>query len=161
MPAEDMRPFLVGVLSDSHGELHPEIAAAFAGVDHIVHAGDVGSESVLLELQGIAPVTVVRGNTDPPFLGVALLDRATPVLGGIRFAVVHEPVVLNGWTLPSDTVVVVTGHTHRPAVERETGVLYVNPGSASYPRGHEGRTIAIVEVTGDGVEARIVPLAAG
>jgi len=161
MSAEDPRPYLVGVLSDSHGELHPDIATAFADVDHIVHAGDVGSESVLLELEGIAPVTVVRGNTDPSYLGVALPDRATPVLGGIRFAVVHEPAALHNWALPSDTVVVVTGHTHRPALGTDAGVLYLNPGSVSHPRGHEGRTIAIVEVTRDGVEARIVPLAAG
>ena len=153
---------MVGVLSDSHGQLDPRATDVFetARVDHIIHAGDVGASEVLIELEAIAPVTVVRGNTDPPSLGVLLNERAAPVLGGVRFAVVHEPADLERWALPVDALVAVTGHTHRPAIRRLGPRLHVNPGSVFRPRGPEGRTVAIVTVdlTNGEVEARIVPL---
>jgi len=152
----------VGVLSDSHGQLDPRAVDVFvqSGVDHIIHAGDVGASDVLIELESIAPVTVVRGNTDPRLLSVPLAERATPVLGGVRFAVVHQPSDLERWELPADTRVAITGHTHRPAIRRLGPRVYVNPGSVYRPRGPEGRTVAIVTVnlTNGEVEARIVPL---
>jgi len=154
--------FVVGVLSDSHGCLDPRAIELFsrARVDHIIHAGDIGSADVLIELESLAPVTAVRGNTDPLSLGVALDDRATPVLGGVRFAVVHQPADLEQWVLPADALVAITGHTHRPAIRRVGSRLHVNPGSVFRPRGPEGRTAAIVTVTitNGEVEARIVPL---
>lgn len=152
----------MGVLSDSHGQLDPRALDVFrdAGVDHIIHAGDIGSADVLIELEAIAPVTSVRGNTDPAWLGVALDDRATPVLGGVRFAVTHEPAAMLRWAVPTDTRVAVTGHTHRPLITRLGPRLNVNPGSVFRPRGPEGRCVALVIVNpGNGeVEARIVPL---
>jgi len=154
--------FVVGVLSDSHGQLDPRALEVFAraGVEHIIHAGDVGTSEVLIELESIAPVTVVRGNTDPHSLGMPLPERATPVLGGVRFAVVHQPADLERWALPADVLVAITGHTHRPAIRRLGPRLYVNPGSVFRPRGPEGRSVAIVTVnpTNGEVEARIVPL---
>lgn len=154
--------FVVGVLSDSHGRLDPRALDVMrdAGVGHIIHAGDIGSHEVLLELEAIAPVTAVRGNTDPAWLGIRLEERETVVLCGARFAVTHEPATMRAWAVPSDTRVAVTGHTHRPLVTRLGRRLDVNPGSVFRPRGPEGRSIALVTVNpGNGeVEARIVPL---
>ena len=155
-------PFLVGVLSDTHGTLDERVVSLFtdAGVDHIVHAGDIGSQSVLLDLEAIAPLTAVRGNMDPAVLGIPLPERAAPVLGGLRFLVIHEPERLRAAPITSDTALVIVGHTHRPRV-RDTGAyLLVNPGSASMPRGPEGATVALVEISGGLPFARIVPLAA-
>lgn len=154
--------FVVGVLSDSHGPIDSRALRLFAdaGVDHIIHAGDVGSAQVLIELEAIAPVTVVRGNTDPPFLGVGLDERALVVLGGVRFAVTHRPQDMNRWALPKDTAVAITGHTHRPALRRLGKLLHMNPGSVFQPRGPEGRTVGlvIVNIENREVEARILPL---
>lgn len=150
------------MLSDSHGQLDSRAIDVFvsARVDHIIHAGDVGASEVLIELESIAAVTAVRGNTDPHSLGVPLPERATPILGGVRFAVIHQPADLERWALSADTLVAVTGHTHRPAIKRLGPRLYVNPGSVYRPRGPEGRTVAVVTVntTNGEVEARIVPL---
>lgn len=154
-------PFLVGVLSDTHGTLDERVVSLFtaAGVNHIVHAGDVGSHGVLLGLEAIAPLTVVRGNMDPAVLGIPLAHRESPVLGGLRFLVIHEPERLRAAPISSDTTLVIVGHTHRPRV-RDTGAyLLVNPGSASMPRGPEGATVAIIEIAGGVPFARIVPLA--
>ncbi len=159
MPAT---PFLVGVLSDTHGTLDERVISVFtdAGVDHIVHAGDVGSHGVLLALEAIAPLTVVRGNMDPAVLGIELRDQESLVLADLRCLVIHEPERLRAAPLPPDTSLVVVGHTHRPRVRRMGAYLLVNPGSASMPRGPEGATVALVEISGGLPFARIVPLAA-
>lgn len=150
---------VVGCLSDTHGHLDPRAVAFFDGrVDHIVHAGDVGSPRVIIDLESIAPLTVVRGNTDPPSLGIALPVRATLELGGVCVCVAHEPPEVEAWELPSDAAVVITGHTHRPVVTRREGRLYVNPGSVFRPRGPEGRTVALLRFDGGHVDAAIVAL---
>jgi len=150
------------VLSDSHGHLDPRALDVFrdAGAGHIIHAGDIGSADVLIDLEAIAPVTAVRGNTDPAHLGVRLEERETMLLGGVRFAVTHEPAAMLKWATPADTRVAVTGHTHRPLITRLGPRLNVNPGSVFRPRGPEGRCVALVTVniTNGEVEARIVPL---
>ncbi len=150
------------MLSDSHGQLDPRALDVFreAGVGHLIHAGDIGSHDVLLDLESVAPVTAVRGNTDPGFLGVALADRASVRLAGVRFAVVHEPEAMARWALPDDVRVAIVGHTHRARISSSGTLLQVNPGSVFRPRGPEGRTVALVRVnpaTGQ-VEAQIVPL---
>lgn len=153
---------LVGVLSDSHGTLDPRAVEVFtgAGVAHLIHAGDVGSPEVIVELECIAPLTVVRGNTDPAFLGIALPDSATVILGGVRFAVAHEPLAMSHWALPDDVRVAITGHTHRPAIANVGARLHVNPGSVFRPRGPEGRTVALIAIdpASGSIDARIVPL---
>jgi hypothetical protein len=158
MPRPHQTPYRVGVLSDTHGHLDERVLALFEGVDHVVHAGDVGTACVLIELEAIAPVTVVRGNTDPVFLGIALPDRATPLLGGVRFVVVHDVTVLAGRDLPRDARVVVSGHLHTPSVDSVNGVLYLNPGSVWGPRGPKGPTVALVSIAHGRIQAEILPL---
>ncbi|MDP2401942.1 MAG: YfcE family phosphodiesterase, partial [Actinomycetota bacterium] len=127
-------------------------------VAHIIHAGDVGAPSVLDELETIAPVTAVFGNTDGRSIVDVLEWWATPLVCGRRLLVVHEPRHLRQIVMPPDTHVVVTGHTHRPEIDYLSGVLHVNPGSTFQPRGPEGRTVALIDLSHPEPRARIVSL---
>lgn len=129
----------VGLVSDTHGRLPREVLTVLAGVERIIHAGDIGPYSLLLELQTIAPVTAVCGNTDSYDISDRVPNIAELNLMGHNVAVMHghqlgtpTPVALRA-ALP-DARVIVYGHTHQPRVDREENVLVVNPGSASMPR---------------------------
>lgn len=150
----------VGIISDTHGVLPEVVHDVFAGVDRILHAGDVGSQAVLAELETIAPVTAVHGNTDPSELAFTLPARTSVRVGDTRFLVGHilQDLVRDG--VPADVDVVVFGHTHVPLAERRDGTLYVNPGSASRSRSHHGHTVAVVEDAADGLEVHFTELQA-
>jgi putative phosphoesterase len=149
----------IGVISDSHGVVPDAVRGALAGVDHILHAGDLESLQVLVELELIAPVTAVRGNCDEEAALTRLPRVATPVLGGARFVVAHRE--RDAWralaAAKEQVAVVVTGHTHVPVVETRDGVLFVNPGTTTYERGC-GRSVAIVTVAAGVVTAEIIEL---
>lgn len=147
---------LVGVIADTHGKLPPSVHAAFEGVDHIVHAGDIGGSWIIDELQTIAPVVAARGNND--FDEWRLSERLVITLGSFRVMVFHEPKSLRG-PVPEGIDVIINGHTHRSRAERLDGVLWVNPGSAGM-RGRDGRgaTVALLDVSGVEPTARIVDL---
>jgi putative phosphoesterase len=149
----------IGVVSDSHGVVPEAVRGALVGVDHILHAGDLESLQVLVELELIAPVTAVRGNCDEEEALCRLPRVATALLGGARFIVAHkEHVAISALESErSPVAVVVTGHTHMPTVEARDGVLFVNPGSTTYERGC-GHTVAIVTVDGETVSAEIIEL---
>lgn len=149
---------LVGVVSDTHGWLPEAVAETLAGVEHIVHAGDVGSERVLDELRAIAPVTAVRGNMDSGTLAWRLPDRAVLRAGPHRVLIGHIESQLRAGGLPEGTDVLVVGHTHRVRVEREGDLLIVNPGAAGgQPRG--GRhSLVLLDLAGERPEARPVVL---
>ena len=142
----------LGLISDTHGTLDPQVVAHFDGVDHIVHAGDVGGPGLLHRLESVAPVTAVLGNTDvyPGWQETELIE-----VGGHRILVQHivEPGRLSHefrQRIRRDRPeVVVFGHTHRPAQEPRDGVLFVNPGSASQGRGGHGRSVALLSWPGD------------
>ena len=146
----------VGILSDTHGVLPPGIDEAFADVDRIIHAGDIGGERVLTALEAIAPVVAVRGNTDTGELEWRLPDRAVVRLAGRRIVVTHVPDDAGD---PGAADVVVAGHTHRALAERRGSVLFVNPGSAGVA-GRDGRgpTVAVLDLAADPPEARIIEL---
>ena len=126
----------IGVISDTHGLLRAEVLQAFAGVDHILHAGDIGGEDVLAELRAIAPVTAVAGNIDNFRCGDAG-PEAYVTIGGLRFFLTH---ILDRPSRPRQEVlqalerqpadVVVFGHSHLPHDERRDGIWYFNPASA-------------------------------
>lgn len=149
-------PATIGVISDTHGELNPRVREIFDGVDLIVHAGDIGGPHVLIELEAIAPVVAARGNTDTGLWAQNLPERASLRVGDARVVVVHD---LTDADATDPAPVVISGHTHRPAVEHGRGVLYLNPGSASESRRRGLReSVAILRV-GDGTPtARIVTL---
>jgi putative phosphoesterase len=120
---------LLAVLSDTHGLFRPELPSRLAGVDHILHAGDVGDPAILDALQGIAPVTAIRGNIDRSGPCAALPATAALELGGCLVYMLHNLNELDLHPRAAGIGVVVSGHTHVPALSHQDGVLYLNPGS--------------------------------
>ncbi|MBN1629049.1 MAG: metallophosphoesterase family protein [Thermoleophilia bacterium] len=161
----------VGVLSDTHGRLYAEVKHALEGADHIIHAGDVGSPQVLQELQGIAPVTAVRGNCDHDSWAQALPLQVEVELAGARILVGHIASLLRGRIeaeevgagqadAPAGFAVVVTGHSHLAAMETRGGILRLNPGSAGPLRFGRPRSVARLTIRpahggGPGVHAHV------
>ena len=135
-------PIVVGVLSDTHGHLYPDVKQSLQGVDHIVHAGDIGSARVLTELKAIAPVTAVRGNCDLDAWARPLPTQAGLDLGGAHIVVRHIASSPRSATTGEESGVVITGHTHLAALEERDGIVHLNPGSAGPRRFGRPRTLA-------------------
>ena len=142
----------IGVVSDTHGLLRPEVLAAFAGARHILHAGDIGDVQVLRDLEKVAEVTAVAGNIDGFRCGKAR-ETARVVLGGVRFFLTHildRPRQLRpqvAWELARDPAdVVVFGHSHLPHDETIDGVRYLNPASAGPRRFDLPVSVALLDI---------------
>ena len=138
----------IGVVSDTHNFLDPRLPELFEGVDHILHGGDVGLPSIILQLEQIAPVTAVLGNTDDPGHRYRLTE--TVDLAGRKFLVHHivDPRALDEALekrIKRDKPdVVVFGHTHKPFCEQIGAVLFFNPGYAGKSRFGMERSVAIL-----------------
>jgi hypothetical protein len=120
----------VGLISDTHGLLRPQALDALAGVEAIIHGGDIGGPEVLESLAALAPLHAVRGNNDREPWAMELPATLLLRLAGVRIQVVHdvkELTIASGADRPQ---VVVCGHSHKPGVAEREGVLFVNPGSA-------------------------------
>jgi uncharacterized protein len=147
----------IGVISDTHGFFDPQIQRLFEGVEHILHAGDIGFARIILELENIAPVTAVLGNTDGD-----LRFRETEALrlAGRKFLIHH---IVNAH-FPSETFkarltrelpdVVVFGHTHKPLYETLGQTLFLNPGYAGKPRLGMPRSVATLDCDGGGISCQ-------
>ena len=153
---------LIGLISDTHGLVRPDVHSVFAGVELILHAGDVGGEEILDELGLIAPVRAVFGNTDPP--GVPRLVPALALtLGGLRVHVSHGHEV--GKVTPArlaeayDADVIVYGHTHIQRVSRAAGRLIVNPGAAGARRFNLLPSVGLLSIEDGAASVEIVSLA--
>ena len=149
---------LVGVISDTHGLLRPEALVALAEAEHILHAGDVGNPEILTALGEIAPVTAIRGNVDTHGPCASLPATEAVELGGKLFYMLHSIHDLDIDPRAAEVSVVVSGHSHQPAIEYKNNVMYLNPGSAGPRRFKLPVSVALVAVTSAGVEARIVEL---
>jgi putative phosphoesterase len=143
----------IGLVSDTHNLLRPQVLDFLRGSDHIVHAGDICGPQVLQALAALGPLTVVRGNNDRGDWAVSLPHAETVHFGKIAVHVIHD---LGELALPDGVRVVVSGHSHRPRVEERAGVLYVNPGSAGPRRFKLPISAGELLVRGDSVSARIV-----
>ena len=151
----------IGVLSDTHGFLDPRVEKIFAGVDHILHAGDIGDAIIELELKFIAPVTVVQGNVDA---GRHFKLTEIVTLAHKKFLVHH---IVNLWAL-SETVAhqvararpdaVIFGHTHKPFAQVLDGVFFFNPGYAGKPKFGAERSVAILQVKDKEIRHEFIPL---
>lgn len=148
----------LGVLSDTHGSLPSAAYALLSGCEHIIHAGDIGAASVLDSLRAIAPVTAVRGNIDREPWGRALPKVVEIEVARRRILVVHSLLGLALDPALEYIALVIHGHTHRAEIARRGGVLYVNPGSATLPRGDAGPTLSWIEVSARGIEPQIVSI---
>ncbi len=151
----------IGLISDTHGFLDPKVPEIFTGVSHILHAGDIGGDSIIAELEAIAPVTAVLGNTDS-----SPTHRITEVvaLAQRKFFVHH---IVNPHTLKENIQLqiarerpdaVVFGHTHKAFCETIGGVLYLNPGYAGKPKFGAERTVAILHCGEKEIRPEFLPL---
>ena len=156
MPEDDCVE--IGVISDTHGLLRPEAFSALKGVDHIIHAGDIGNQEIISSLQRIAPVTAVRGNTDWGPWTKGLPSNEVVEVGGVSIYVLHDLDDLDLNAGAAGFAAVITGHTHSPEERWERGVLYLNPGSAGPVRGTKPVSLAILEVAGGVIRPRILQL---
>jgi len=147
----------IGLISDTHGLLRAEAVDVLRGSDFIVHAGDIG-EGVLEPLSTIAPVTAVRGNNDRAPWARHLRETEQLRFGEVTLHVLHDLADLAIDAATSGVDVVVTGHSHRPKIERRDGVLYVNPGSAGPVRFTLPVSVALMQIVGRDVNVRVVEL---
>ena len=152
---------VVGLISDTHGLLRPGVHEALAGVELILHAGDVGGDDVLLELEQIAPVRAVYGNTDPPG-HPRLAGEIDETIGGVRVHVSHGHEL--GAPTPDKLLaryvadVLVYGHTHKPLVVQASDRWVVNPGAAGPRRFNVVPSVARMTIRDRVVEVKIVEL---
>jgi putative phosphoesterase len=151
----------IGVISDTHGYLDPHVEKIFAGMDHILHAGDIGYASIIIELQLLAPVTAILGNTDGD---IGYRTTETAKLAEKKFLIHH---IVNP-RAPSEFVKeriakvkpdsVVFGHTHKKFAEIVNGVFFFNPGYAGKPRFGAERSVAILHLEAGKFRPEFVPL---
>jgi len=151
------REIRVGLIADTHGLLRPQARSFLLDSDLIVHAGDIGGRGLLEQLQSIAPVSAVRGNNDTEPWAAHLPEAQLIDAGGVRVQVIHNLAELS-LDPAAGAQVIVSGHSHRPLLERRDGVLYVNPGSAGPRRFKLPIAIGELLIRGGAVSARIVNL---
>jgi len=155
----------LGIIADTHGLLRPEVFEAFAGVDHILHAGDIGPPALLDELGALAPVTAVYGNTDGFELRGRLPQVATVELDGFTIVVTHgdqfgSPTPARLQAAFPQAEIIVYGHTHRPLLTLvDVVVTVMNPGGAGARRFNLPPSVGIMELeAGIPPRARLLPL---
>jgi uncharacterized protein len=140
----------LGIVSDTHGLLRPEVAPALKGVDRILHLGDVGKISILDELAKIAPVTAIRGNVDSDGPCAKLTETEVVLVEGVYLYMVHDVKALHLDPAAAKFAAVLSGHTHVPNFSTKKGVLYFNPGSCGPRRFELPVTIGLLTVSAHG-----------
>lgn len=148
----------IGIISDTHGLLRPEAVERLAGVQHIIHAGDIGRPDVISDLRRIAPVTAVRGNIDRDDWAAGHPHTELVKLGGRFFYVLHNLAQLDLDPVAAGIDVVVSGHSHQPRIETVDGVVYLNPGSAGPRRFSLPIALATLDLSGKEIRPCIVSL---
>ncbi len=143
--------FRIGIISDTHGLLRSEAERCLAGVDHIIHGGDIGSPDIVPALRCIAPVSAIRGNVDTGAWADEFPETRTVRFADRSIFVLHDLKTLESDPIALGIDVVISGHSHVPKIETIGGVLYLNPGSAGRRRFKLQITLATLEVTPDGV----------
>jgi putative phosphoesterase len=148
--------YRIGVISDTHGDLRPEALKVFEGVDCIIHAGDIGKSEVIEGLRELAPVYAVRGNMDWDGWAFEFPKTEVVEIGDFLFYVLHDLQRLDLDPEAAKVGAVISGHTHRGAIARRGGVLFVNPGSAA--KFKSPATVALIHVGEDSLHAELIEL---
>jgi len=148
----------LGVISDTHGLVRPEALAALAGVERIVHAGDIGDQAVLDALARVAPVTAVRGNNDRGRWASDIPATEVVEVGGVSLYLLHDLHELDLEPRAAGFAAVISGHSHQPRLEDKEGVLYLNPGSAGPRRFKLPISVARLKIAKGRVNAELVTL---
>ena len=150
---------IVGVVSDTHGLLRPELLPMLTGANHILHLGDVGDPEILGQLAKIAPVTAIRGNVDTHGPCARLPETEVVALAGRDFYLIHNIQQLDLDPKVAGFAAVLYGHSHKPEIRRHKGVLYFNPGSCGPRRFQLPIACGRIEIKEDGqMEAAILEL---
>jgi len=147
-----------GVISDTHGMLVPEVLQSLMGVDLIIHAGDIDTPFVLDELNRIAPTVAVRGNMDRGRWAAHLPETKTIELGNNLLYILHDIYRLDIDPSAAGICMVIHGHTHQPSDEFKQGARFLNPGSASSPRGNAPLSILKLNITEEMIQPVFVPI---
>jgi hypothetical protein len=157
------RPTLVGVISDTHGKLDQKVLDLFAGVDRIIHAGDIGDEELIWRLEAIAPVIAVRGNTDAETM--CYPNERMALIGGRTFYVRHQFATVEKMSPAQQRIIeqrmpdaVVFGHSHKAYSGEWRGTLLFNPGGAGPKRFSLPRTVGLLEIREEEIVPRILDL---
>jgi len=153
--------YKIGIISDTHGLLRPEAERLLAGVDHIIHGGDIGHPDIISALGRISLVTAIKGNVDTADWAREYADTECARLAGRSIFVVHDLKTLRIDPVALGIDVVVSGHSHVPKIETVDGVLYLNPGSAGRRRFRLPITLATLDITPDGLRPVIHDLGNG
>jgi putative phosphoesterase len=148
----------IGVISDTHGFLHPAVPELFQPVARIIHAGDIGTPEILEALGRIAPVTAVRGNMDYGNWASALPPMEIVTIEGLRLCVLHDRTRLQIDPRRAQIHAVISGHTHHPHLTTENGIQFINPGSASHPRHRQSATVVMLDVVDGSFSSRLIEL---
>ena len=148
----------IGVIADTHGLVRPEAIAALVGAERIIHAGDIGSPAVLAALEAVAPVVAVRGNNDKGAWAAAIPETAIVAIDDLRLYLLHDVKTLDFDPATATFSGVICGHSHRPRLEQQAGVWFINPGSAGPRRFTLPVTVARLYVHGGRLTAELVEL---
>ncbi len=150
--------YRIGVISDTHGLLRPDVFRIFKGIDMILHAGDVGSVDILRALEKIAPVTAVYGNMDNGPLNQLLSKAESLTVGDKNVYLIHDLFQIDSDPEVTNVQVIISGHTHWPEIRKEGNVFYLNPGSAGPIRPRKPVTVAILTIEGQTISATHIEL---
>lgn len=148
----------IGLISDTHGLVRPEAVEFLAGSQLIIHCGDICEPGVLAELRRIAPVTAVRGNNDHGAWADTLPQYELLPVGATCLYIIHDLAQMDIDPVSAGVAVVLSGHSHKPGIERRAGILYVNPGSAGPRRFKLPISAGELIVEGESVTPRLVDL---
>jgi uncharacterized protein len=148
----------IGVISDTHGLLRPAALDALRGVEHILHAGDVGDPAILEALRTVAPVTAIGGNIDVGGACGYLPTTEVITLDGHTFYMLHDRQSLDLNPAAAGFSAVISGHSHKPLIEWRNGVLYMNPGSAGPRRFSLPISLGLVTIQDDLLRPELVTL---
>ncbi len=151
----------LGILSDTHGLLRPEVLHLLSSVNLIIHAGDIGSDEVLRKLKEIAPVTAVKGNVDTGRWASNLPEYAGVQINGLRALVTHKVTEVDQYARSYPADVVIFGHSHRPLLTTSAGQIRINPGSAGRKRFSLPVSLVLVDLSSGSFSPTFVDLETG
>lgn len=149
---------IIGVISDTHNLLRPEAVQALKNSDLIIHAGDIGEQSIVDKLEKIAPVIAVRGNVDRAKWCESLPEKLKIKVGEVEIYIIHNLKELETKDLTDQVKIIISGHSHKPLHETKRGVTYLNPGSAGRRRFKLPISLAKITIEEEEIRAEILEL---
>ncbi|HLW53646.1 MAG TPA: metallophosphoesterase family protein [Candidatus Angelobacter sp.] len=151
-----MKLAVIGVISDTHGLLRPEVLELLRGSQHIIHAGDIGSPNIIPALENIAPVTAIRGNVDTESWARKFPETDVVELEGVSIYLIHNLQEIDLDPKAAGFAAVISGHSHQAKQETKNGVLYLNPGSAGPRRFKLPISLGRLEISQGKLRAEVV-----